>query len=107
MKYLLFLCIALVAGTAEAGQKDHYILKFGATWCGPCNQMDRNVWPKRSIKDEIKKFKNGKVYKFDSDTPTHRAIFVRYAITALPTVLIVDEDGKAVKRAVGGMSERQ
>ena len=105
MKYLLLM--ALMAGTAEAGQKDYYVMKFGATWCGPCQAMERDSWSKKSVKDEIKLFKNGKLYSFDSDTAKDRDTFVRYAVSSVPTILIVDKDGRVVKRAVGYLNERQ
>ena len=107
MKILVFIATILVASVAQADQKDYYVLKFGAKWCQPCQQMDRDVWPQRIIKNEVKKFKNGRLYKFDSDKSKDKDVFIRYAITNIPTVLIVDKDGTVVKRAVGYMNTNQ
>lgn len=104
MKVLVFLVAMLATGVVKADQKDYYVMKFGAKWCSPCQDMERYVWPNKKIKNEIKKFKNGKLYKFDSDKKSDRHVFIQYAVTNIPTVLIVDKDGTVVKRAVGYMN---
>lgn len=105
---MLMVAIAAISiqSTAQAVDKsDLYVVKFTANWCGPCQQMNRYVWPDQKVQKELRKYRNGKVYSINVDTDKD---WVRkYRVTAIPTVIIMDKDGVALKRAVGYMSAEQ
>jgi len=67
--------------------------------------MKRNVWPKDRIKVQLKKYNGGKAWFQDSQRD--KSIFRKYGVYSVPTIIIVDSKGKAVKRATGYMSVSQ
>lgn len=93
-------------------RSEYYVYCFTApTWCVPCMKMDQNVWPNPKVKAEIKKYKTGELkifpeeqIKTDDDV---RKFYEHYNITTLPTLLIVDDTGKIMKKSVGGLSVSQ
>ncbi len=104
MKILMTVMLAIsIPTTALAVDKSElYIVKFGASWCAPCKKMERYVWPHSSVKREVAKYRNGKVWHIDTDKDME---WVRkYNITGVPTVMIMDKNGVALKRGVGYMT---
>ena len=70
------------------------ILKFSASWCGPCKMLSKTI---ENIKDEVPY----PVEEIDIDNNTEMA--QKYGIRGVPTMIIVDGD-KEVKRKVGAMT---
>lgn len=71
------------------------LVDFGATWCGPCKQME-------PILDRIEK--DFAVTRIDVDHDQDLAI--RYQISAIPALLIF-VDGQVAKKYVGLTSEAE
>lgn len=70
------------------------ILKFSASWCGPCKMLSMTI---AGIKDEIPY----PVEEIDIDTDTEMA--QKYSIRGVPTMVLVDGD-KEIKRKVGALT---
>lgn len=70
------------------------ILKFSASWCGPCKMLSKTI---EGIKDEVPY----PVEEIDIDNNTEMA--QKYGIRGVPTMIIVEGD-KEVKRKVGAMT---
>lgn len=72
-----------------------------ATWCGPCKMMDKNVF----TKEEVGKYYNQNFIpvKVDVDSKTGKPISTKYKVTAMPTYLFVNGDGKLVYKKLGYM----
>lgn len=72
------------------------ILKFSASWCGPCKSMSsvlsRLVLPVAI--DEV-----------DVDEQHEKA--AQYAIRGVPTLIMVDDQGKELARLVGSKNEAE
>jgi thioredoxin 1 len=70
------------------------LLKFSASWCGPCKQLEAVM----SIADlsgiEVKKV----------DVDEDRQLVEKYGIRAVPTLILLGEDGIEVKRKSGMIS---
>jgi thiol-disulfide isomerase/thioredoxin len=68
-------------------------LDFWAAWCGPCKMMLPVV--ERLIESGIP------VDKIDIEQPENAAIVEKYGIKALPTFLLIDENGSVLEKLVG------
>ena len=79
---------------AEVLKSDKPVLvDFWAEWCGPCRMLAPTI--DKLAADYGAKVKVGKV-----DTESNRDIVVKYAINAIPTVLLF-KGGKVEKKFVG------
>jgi thioredoxin len=75
------------------------LVDFGATWCGPCRQMEPALaYLSVQYKDRVK------VGKVDVDESTR--IAADYSIESLPTFAIF-QDGVELARAEGSMSYKE
>lgn len=69
---------------AKAHQRP-VLIKFGASWCGWCRKMDREVLAQPSIAAELDKFVCIKV-----DTEREQGLALAYAVRSLPRILVVN-----------------
>jgi len=72
------------------------IVKFGASWCGPCQTM-------KPIFDQVAKT-NTDCDCFEVNIDKTRSIVKSWNINSIPTIVVV-KDGKEVARLVGLQSE--
>ena len=84
----------------EEISKGRVLVDFFATWCGPCKMLA----PILEEIDERKEAGDLLFVKVDVDEASD--IAVRFGIQSIPT-LILFENGKAVKNAVGYMPKPQ
>lgn len=70
-------------------------------WCGPCKEMDRSVFPL----PEVGTYINDNFFALKVNAEKGEGIDIRkkYAITAYPTYLILNSEGKELHRVVGFM----
>lgn len=70
------------------------------TWCGPCKEMDRSVFPDAIVA----KFYNDRFInaKFDMEKGEGLEIARKYEVRAYPSFLFIAADGELVHKAVGG-----
>lgn len=69
---------------------DYKILKFGASWCGPCKVLDQR----------LEEFNKCEVIRYDVEE-TEDDLLAKYKIRNVPTTIIVDEAGNEVGRIPG------
>jgi thioredoxin-related protein len=96
---------------ARAGNKYIFVDCY-TTWCKPCKEMDKFVYPLDTVGDFFNKhFISIKLQmdtsKNDSEQIKGRysdAHFVKekYAVTAFPTFLFFTPDGKILRKSIGG-----
>lgn len=89
--------LAEVAGTDRV-----LVLYFTASWCGPCQRMQRTTWVDERVVERFTT--DGLVVKIDVDE--QRELAQRYRVRAMPTMLAL-RDGKEVDRVVGMRTAEQ
>ncbi|WP_299458959.1 thioredoxin family protein [uncultured Microscilla sp.] len=72
-----------------------------ATWCGPCKMMDKQVFVKKNVGEYYNT--NFIPVKINVESETGRPIASKYKVTAMPTYLFVDGEGKLVYKKLGYM----
>jgi protein disulfide-isomerase len=94
------------AAKVRAKEENKPLLLFftGSDWCPPCMKLHRDVFSKKAFKDYAKE----KLILVELDFPKgnqskklkeqNQALQRAYAVTGLPSVLLVDSDGKRLGR---------
>lgn len=75
------------------------IIKFSASWCGPCKQL------KPVFDDVVKDISDIKVV--DIDVEEHPEIASKYKIRSVPTIVITDDNDEVLAMKTGFMTEEQ
>jgi len=83
---------------AEARSANKRVLvDFSADWCPPCVAMKHDVWPHPQVTRAVDAGYVALLVDADRDT----VLAARYQVSAIPTVLLLDGDGRVVKRNDG------
>ena len=114
---LLFIAISLVAvgqqkegisfqegswsellSKAKAEQKLLFVDAY-TTWCGPCKNMTKNVFPKK----EVGVFFNANFINATMDMEDGEGLQIaeKYKVESYPTYLFIDGNGKLIHRSIG------
>ena len=70
------------------------LLKFYAPWCQPCKMLDKQL---ESFELSMPK------HNIDIDIDVELAML--YKVRGIPTMIIVDEEGKEIKRVTGSQTQ--
>lgn len=95
---------------AKAGKKPVLLLVTGSTWCGPCKSLEKNVMSSKEFnayaKANLVLLKAEIARGWKPATPEAAEIIKKYPARGVPTVYILDENGKelAKKSGYGGQS---
>lgn len=71
-----------------------------AEWCGPCKAMAKNVFTQESVGDFFNQ--NFINLKLDMEKEDGVSFGHKYPVSAYPTLIFIDGDGKLIKKVVGG-----
>jgi len=85
------------AALAEA-HKQHkpIIIDFFATWCAACLELDEKVYSQAPVIHDLERFIPLKIDGTD-ETDAVTALYKKYDIKGLPTVIFIDQNGKVLK----------
>lgn len=72
------------------------LIKVGATWCGPCNVMDKRLENFNTC--EFKK------YDVDNEDEETTSIIDKYNIRNVPVIVLEGDNGEELKKWVGLVS---
>jgi len=81
--------------------QERMIIDFYADWCIPCKELDAMTFSKPNVIDESKRFTAYKADLTKSGTEEVDKLVTRFQIKGVPTVLIVDSQGREVVRITG------
>lgn len=84
---------------AQAAAKNNnqlILIDFWATWCGPCKQMDADVW---SLPETAAIKRNFVPVKIDIDA--ERALATQYNVQSIPMLILMDYEGTSIHTYVG------
>jgi len=82
--------------TAKASGKV-LVVDFMADWCPPCKMMDRTTWKDPALLAVIAE----KAVPMKVDVDANSELAAKYGIEMLPTIVVLDSDGKVLKQAIG------
>ncbi|NOZ07891.1 MAG: thioredoxin family protein [FCB group bacterium] len=74
------------------------LIKFDAKWCPNCRQMDRVTFSDENIIRQLDEFIPVKI---DIDTKAGISLAHDYQVTAIPTIVVLGEDGEVAYQQAG------
>lgn len=81
--------------TAKAAHKPMAV-DFYATWCGPCKKLAAESFPSSPVQALKDKFVWARI-----DVDKNQDLAQKYQITGLPTVMVMNGDGKPIDKLMG------
>ena len=70
------------------------IVDFGAAWCGACNELATHTFADTGVRAEAGRFVAVRVDATDEDNEQVNRIKDKYHVVGLPTVVVLDSEGK-------------
>lgn len=74
------------------------LVEFHTSWCGPCENMDRDVFSRTDVADAMKEWVPVRI-----DADQQVSLAQQYSIEGYPTFLVMRPDGQVVRRELGGL----
>lgn len=92
-----------VLATAKKLHKPIFVDAYAA-WCMPCREMKRHVFTNRKIAESF----NARFINFTIDVEKNAGVSFadHYEVTAYPTLLFIDSDGRVIKQTEGYMDAK-
>ena len=86
----------LDAALAEARRTGRPVLvDFSASWCPPCIAMQHDVWPDHAVERAV----SSAYVPLLVDVDRNPAVADRFQVDGIPTVLVLDAEGRVIRRA--------
>lgn len=72
-------------------------IDFFASWCSPCQQLDKNTFSNQQVKDKL----SSKYVTVKIDVDKNPDLVSKYKIYGYPTMVFLNPDGTEIKRIDG------
>lgn len=79
------------------------LIDFFAEWCTACHELDEKTWPDAAVQRELQRFIQVKLDLTKNDKKTG-TVQKEYKILGMPTVILLDSEGKELTRFEGYQS---
>ncbi|MFN0077367.1 MAG: thioredoxin family protein [Prosthecobacter sp.] len=80
------------------------ILVFSASWCGPCQEMKKDVYPSAAVKPFHDQFNWAYL---DIDVAANTKLFESHKLESVPHLLFLDSTGKVIDQQEGASSPHE
>ena len=91
--------IGLDEGLAKAkAEHKPLLIDFGAEWCAACKELEAKTYPDPAVRKETARFVMVKVDGTE-ETDAIDALYEKYGVQGLPTVVFLGSDGTQVQAA--------
>lgn len=70
------------------------MIDFGASWCTGCKELEDQTFPDKEVRKEAQRFVSLHVDATDDEDPQVKRLSEKYKVKGLPTVIMIDKDGK-------------
>jgi thioredoxin-like negative regulator of GroEL len=85
-----------IAQTVAQEKKQLILVDFWATWCGPCKQMDNDVWSTAEAEAIKKNFVPVKI-----DIDAERTLATKYNVRSIPMLILMTHEGEVIHTYTG------
>jgi thioredoxin-related protein len=80
-------------------EKKPLIVVFSASWCGPCVQMKKDVYPSK----EVSAYHDQFVWAYlDIDEASNEKPAKKHGVSSIPHIVFLNGEGKELDKQVGG-----
>lgn len=83
-------------------EEKRVLVDFVTTWCGPCRVMDQLVYTSQPIAE-----KSSDIVFLKLDGDEQKELKEKYEVEAYPTLILLDQDGEVLRKAVGYQSVKK
>lgn len=81
------------------------LVDLTATWCGPCHEMDAEVWPREEVVRALSS--EFVLLQRDGEKGEGEKIVARHHVVGYPTLLVLDATGNEVDRLMGFVGAKE